>query len=205
MKNVHISARALAAVVIGAVVVLALIGWFGLVSPQRSKASDLDVQIADAKTQLHAANVLANVQRSGQGKKSGLALINTAMPANLRMPEVLKEVQLLAKKADVDLTSFTPSTATAQAGYDAVPIDVSVAGKYGAVKSFLKRLRLEAGSVNGHIHAAGRLYNVDTVGLAPGDGGAPNLTATIRLAIFVYTGVPLPTTDTSTTTTGGTG
>ncbi len=31
---------------------VALIGWFGLVSPQRSKAAELDQQIADAQTQL---------------------------------------------------------------------------------------------------------------------------------------------------------
>jgi hypothetical protein len=205
MKNLDISPRLLAVGVLAAVAALALIGWFGLVSPQRSKASSLDGQIADAKTQLHTAQVLSSVQRTGKGQKSGLALLDTAMPQNLRMPSVLKEVQGLASASNVSLDSFTPSTATAAAGYDAVPINVSVTGRYGEVKSFLRRLRTEAGARNGHIHANGRLFDVKTVGLGAGGSGAPQLTATITLAVFVYTGVPLPTTTTTTssdTTTG---
>jgi hypothetical protein len=53
------------------------------------------------------------------------------------------------------------------------------------------------------IHANGRLYDVDQVSLAPAQGGAPNLTATIQLSVFVYTGQPLATTTTTTTTTTG--
>jgi Tfp pilus assembly protein PilO len=197
-----ISPRVLAVIVVAAVVGLALIGWFGLVSPQRSKASSLDDQITEAQTQLHTAKMLSSVQRSGKGERSGLALLNTAMPGNVQMPSVLKEVQNLAAVSNVSLDSFSPTTATAQAGYDAVPINVGVSGRYPQVKGFLRRLRTQAGSLNGHIHATGRLFDVKTVGLTPGSGGAPQLTATITLAVFVYTGVPLPTT---TTTTGGAG
>jgi Tfp pilus assembly protein PilO len=198
-----ISPRVLAIVVVVAVGALALIGWFGLISPQRSKASSLDGQIADAQTQLHTAKMLSSVQRSGKGEKSGLALLSTAMPQSVQMPSVLKEVQNLAAVSKVSLDSFSPTTATAQSGYDAVPINVGVSGRYTEVKGFLRRLRTQAGSLNGHIRATGRLFDVKTVGLTPGSGGAPQLTATITLAVFVYTGVPLPTT--TTTTTGGAG
>jgi hypothetical protein len=196
-----ISPRLLAGIILVAVVGLVLIGWFGLVSPQRSKASSLDTQIADAQTQLHTAKILSSVQRSGKGEKSGLALLATAMPQNLQMPSVLKQVQGLAATSNVSLDSFTPSTGTAQSGYNVVPINVSVSGRYAAVKGFLRKLRMQAGAANGHIHAAGRLFDVESVALGPGGGGAPQLTAAITLATFVYTGVPLTTTTTTTDTT----
>jgi hypothetical protein len=205
MKDIDISPRLLAVLALAGILALALIGWFGVVSPQRSKASSLDARIADAKTQLHTAQMLSSVQHSGKGEKSGIALLDTAMPKNLQMPSVLKQVQGLAAASSVSLDSFSPSAATPQDGYDVVPINVSVSGRYTAVKGFLRRLRTEAVQRNGHIQASGRLFDVESVGLGAGNGGVPQLTAAITLAVFVYTGVPLPTTTTTTTTdtTGG--
>jgi type II secretion system (T2SS) protein M len=120
------------------------------------------------------------------------------------MPLVLKQVQKLAETSNVRLDSFAPTTATPLSGYESVGISVSVGGRYAAVQKFLKRLRASAGSTSGRIHATGRLYDVDKVSLTPG-GLAPNeLTAAVNLSTFVYTGVPLPTPSTQTTTTSGT-
>src|SRR5262249_5008852 len=113
---------------------------------------------------------------------------------------VLRQVQSLASASNVTVESFTPSTATPAAGFDAVPIDLSVSGPYASVETFLHRLRLNAGTDHGRIHAAGRLFDVQSVGLTPGATGASDLTAAIRLSTFVYTGVPLPAPDTTTTT-----
>ena len=54
MKD-KLTPKVVAALGVAAVAAVALIGWFGLVSPQRSKASDLDRQIAEAQTQLAVA------------------------------------------------------------------------------------------------------------------------------------------------------
>jgi hypothetical protein len=114
------------------------------------------------------------------------------MPSTLQMPTILRQVQRLAKTSDVSLESFTPSGSAELSGYTAIPIDVSVSGRYAEVKRFLHRLRVQAGSREGRIHATGRLFDVQTVGLSPGVGGAPELSASIRLAAFVYTGAQPP-------------
>jgi hypothetical protein len=207
----QLSPRVLAVGVVAVLALVALVGWFALVSPQRSKAHSLDGQIADAKSQLHVASMLASVQRSGSGKKSGLALLHVAMPDNIRMPALLIEVQNLAASSNVTLNSFTPSATTPLSGYDAIPIAVQVNGRYAAVETFLRRLRFQAGSRAGKIHASGRLYSVQSVALTPGGGtGAtvgPGLSASIQLSAFTYTGQTAPTTtdttSTTTTTTGG--
>jgi Tfp pilus assembly protein PilO len=203
----QLSPRILALGVVAMVGLLALIGWFGLVSPQRSKASKLDGQIADAKSQLHVASMLASVESSGSGKKSGLALLHVAMPDSIRMPALLIEVQQLAASSNVRLNSFTPSGTAPLSGYDAIPIALQVDGRYSAVETFLRRLRFQAGSRAGKIHASGRLYAVQSVSLSPGGTsttGGPGLSASIQLSAFSYTGQTLPTTtDTTTTTTTG--
>jgi Tfp pilus assembly protein PilO len=188
----------LAALVLGLV---ALACWFALVSPQHSKAESLDAKIADEKAQLTVVQLLARSQKADKGKTSGTGLLLKAMPSSVQMPGVLRQVQRLASTSSVTLESFTPSTATPAAGYDAVPIDVSVAGPYASVQKFLHGLRTQAGAKGGRIHADGRLFDVQTVALTPGGSEANELTASIRLATFVYTGAQLPATDTTATDT----
>jgi type IV pilus assembly PilO-like protein len=198
-----ISPKMLALIAVGVVAVFALGGWFGLVAPQRSKASSLNGKIADTQQHLHIAKVLTGVEQTSKGKKSGLALLTIAMPETLQMPQVIQQVQSLANGAKVSLDSFAPTSATVLTGYDAVPINVRVVGRYDAVKSFLRKLRLQAGTKAGRIHASGRLFDVDSVNLTTGGSAVPNtLSAAIQLSVFVYTGTAPPTVAT-TTTTGG--
>ena len=72
-------------------------------------------------------------------------------------------------------------------------------GRYASVQSFLRRLRTQAGANGTRIHANGRLFDVQTVDLTPSGAEGSDLTASIQLAAFVYTGAPLPAADTTTT------
>ena len=151
---------------------VALAGWYGAVTPQRSKVDSLDAKIADEKAQLKVVQLLARSQKADKEKTSGTGLLVKAMPSSLQMPSVLRQVQRLASTSSVTLESLTPSTATPAAGYDAVPIDLSVSGPYASVQKFLHGLRVQAGTKDGRIHADGRLFDVQTVGLTPGGDAA---------------------------------
>ena len=72
MKD-KLTPKVVAALGVAALAVVALIGWFGLVSPQRSKAAGLDQKIADAQSQLVVIKATA---RTGSKDKlpSGLVL-----------------------------------------------------------------------------------------------------------------------------------
>jgi hypothetical protein len=182
---------------------VALAGWFAVVGPQRSKVDSLDAKIGDEHAKLAAAQIVARSQPKGKDKASGAGMLVRAMPAQLQMPSVLRQVQHLAATSKVSVESFTPSTSTPAAGYDAVPIDVSVAGRYASVKQFLHKLRVQAGTNGSRIHANGRLFDVQSVGLTPDSAdatqGANQLTAAIKLVTFVYTGTALPATTTTET------
>jgi Tfp pilus assembly protein PilO len=193
--NVSPKLLALAAVALAALVAVG--GWYGIVGPQKSKAKDLDTEIVAAQEELNVAKLLARSQQNAKGKE-GLALLNTAMPPRLQMPSVVRQVEQLAASAGVVVQTFAPSAATPAAGYDAVPINVSVIGRFGNVQRFLQRMRVQAGSSGGKIRASGRLFDVQDVSLVPG-GEGNELAATLRLAVFVYTGAPLTLPETQTT------
>jgi hypothetical protein len=193
------SPRSLALIAVAAIGLISLVGWFALVSPQRSKASSLDRQIAAERVSLTAAKAAARPSPAAKGEKTSASQLAAALPTKLQMSSILRQVQDLAATTNVSLTSFVPSTPVPLAGYASVPIGLGVTGQYGEIRSFLRRLRIHAGSgPKGRIHASGRLFSVDSVNLAPST--LPLLDATIQLDAFVYTGVTLPAASTTTTT-----
>jgi hypothetical protein len=201
--NVEFTPRVLAVIAAAVIGLAVLIGWFAVVSPQRSKAKSLDAQIAEEQSRLTVAQLLARSQKADKGKTTGVGLLSRAMPASLQMPTILRQVQALAASSHVSVQSFTPAGATPLAGYEAVPIDLSVTGRYASVEGFLHKLRVQAGSTGGRIKATGRLFDVQTVALTPGGTETSDLSAAIHLAAFVYTGVQLPVAEPTTTTTEG--
>jgi hypothetical protein len=201
--NDRFSPKLVAVASVGLIALVVLVGWFGFVSPQQSKVKTLDTEVTEAQAKLNVSQLLARSLRTAKGQ-SAATLLATAMPPEIQMPLVLKQVQMLAETSNVRLDSFAPSTATPMSGYESVGIAVNVGGRYAAVQKFLHRLRAQAGSTGGRIHATGRLYDVEKVALTPG-GLAPNeLTAAVNLSTFVYTGVPLPAPSTETSTTSAT-
>ena len=175
----------LAMVTIAAV---ALVGWFGLVSPQLSKASDLDRQIAEAKTELEVAKATTDSGAAGKGSAASARALAQAMPQQLDMSAVLRQLLGAADRAGVRLDSVTPQAASAKSGYSAVPIAVVVTGRYFGVQWFLRELRTQAGVAGSHVNASGRLFSVDSVSLAAGQAKLPQLAATIQLNVFTYSG-----------------
>src|SRR5207249_3790118 len=94
--------------------------------------------------------------------------------------------KVVAVVATLAVAAVAPQAAPAQSGYSAVPMDVVVTGRYLGVQRFLRHLRTQAGVAGPHVHATGRLFSVDSVGLAAGEKKLPQLAATIHLNAFTY-------------------
>ena len=107
------------------------------------------------------------------------------MPQRVAMPAMLRQLLRISKRTGVRLDKVTPQPATTLQGYEVVPMDVVVAGRYLPVQRFLHRLRVQARVAGDGVHASGRLFSVDTLNLAA-DEQLPRLTATIRVNGFVY-------------------
>ena len=118
------------------------------------------------------ANATTHPGAGGKASGASALALTRAMPDRAEMAAVLRQLLRAANRTDVRLDSVTPQAAAAQSGYSAVPMDVVVTGRYSGVQRFLRHLRTQAGVAGPHVHAAGRLFSVDSVNLAAGEDEA---------------------------------
>jgi Tfp pilus assembly protein PilO len=165
------------AIAIAAVGVLAvvLVGWFALVSPQRSKASELDGKIDQSRTSLQLADAIT---QGGQQRKTAAEarVLVKAMPSNTQMSQILRQLSAAAKATRVRVNSITPQASAPLAGYEAVPMAVVVEGRYLGIANFLGRLRTQVRVGPEKVRAKGRLYSVDSIQFV----GAPTSSSSRR-------------------------
>jgi Tfp pilus assembly protein PilO len=173
------------AIAIAAVGVLAVVfvAWFALVSPQRSKASELDGKIDQSRTALELADALT---RGGQQRETAAEarVLVKAMPSNTQMSQILRQVSAAAKATRVRVNSITPQASAPLAGYEAVPMVVTVEGRYLGIANFLGRLRTQVRVGPEKVRAKGRLYSVDSIQFVGADQRL--LQATITLNAYRY-------------------
>jgi Tfp pilus assembly protein PilO len=194
------------ALAVVAALAVAAAGWFFVVSPQRARSGELDVQIAAAQKQLDDHR-LATL-RAGSVEKiqvADLFRLSKAMPDRADMSGVLLELNRIAADTGITFEAISPQTAVPISGYQAVPIQLTFKGNFYNLSDFLYRLRTLVHVDDGRLAATGRLFAIDTLDFAESQEGFPRITATLVVDAFVYgTGVPAtatPTTTAATTTT----
>lgn len=174
-------------------------GYFLVVSPKKGEANRLGEEIAAANVVL----IVARAATQAQGDRQPIAVADvfrlaTAMPSSPDMPGILLELSRIAEETGIRFKSITPQTALAVGAYQSVPINVTFDGSFYALSDFLFRLRTLVSVRRGELHAAGRLFSVESVDFAEGEAGFPMLAATLSLQAYVYgtdvsgTAVPPP-------------
>ena len=203
----------IALIVLG-IAVAGLGGWFMLIGPQRSKATELDTQIADTNSAIAAARALTlEAKRGAQIRVADLFRLTKAMPDQTDMPGILLQLNQVAEDSGISFEQITPSTtATPISGYLAIPITVEFQGNFYDLCDFLYRLRNLVDVRRGALDATGRLFAIDSVEFAeaPPPPGFPEIRAQLVIDAFVFgTGtaptVPGPTGAPALGTTGATG
>jgi Tfp pilus assembly protein PilO len=184
------SKRTVLAIAAVGVLAVVLVGWFALVSPQRSKASELDGKISESRAALQLADALTQGGQQRQTAAEARVLVK-AMPNETQMSEILRQLSSAAKATRVRVNSVTPSAAAPLAGYEAVPMSVVVEGRYLSIANFLGRLRSLVGVGPQKMRAKGRLYSVDSVQFVGGTDETP-LQATMTVNAYRYGGAATP-------------
>jgi len=200
--------------IIGGDLLLLVLGWTLLVSPQRSTASSIARSTQAVEAQIEQAQRAAEVlttpvaaPKQPEIKTAALYQLAEAMPTTTDMPDVLLELDQVARASGVTVNSITPSGITAADGFGVLPIDISFSGDFYSLTDLLYRLRTLVTVRHGEFDAFGRLFDVGSVALNGGAGGK-QLTATVTVDAFVYGAVTAtpsepvpPSTDTGTTDT----
>jgi hypothetical protein len=138
-------------------------------------------------------------------RTAALYQLAKAMPATTDMPDVLLELDQVARAAGVSVNSITPGPVSAGTGFGVLPISIAFSGDFYSLTDLLYRLRTLVAVRHGELDASGRLFAVDTVGIS---GTGNQLTASVTVNTFVYgvsapvvAVVPPPSTDTTNTNT----
>jgi hypothetical protein len=181
-------------VVIGMIVFAFLVAglgaWFLVVGPQRSKAADMDKQIAEKHQAIDAARALTvQAKRGAKIRVADLFRLTKAMPDQTDMAGIVLELNQVAEDSGITFEQITPATtAVALSGYAAIPITVEFQGNFYDLADFLYRLRNLVDVRHGALDATGRLFAIDQIEFAeaPPPPGFPEIRAHLVIDAFVF-------------------
>jgi Tfp pilus assembly protein PilO len=198
---------AVISVIVGAVLVLGLAGWFLLVRPQGAKVKDLKRQATDVQQRIDAYHQQVAAARSAPKiEVADIYRLAKAMPTKTEMPDLLLELGQLARDTGIRFDSISPQPVAVVGSYQVLPIAVTFNGNFYNLADFLYRLRSLVTVHAGRLDATGRLLAVDTLTFNESPLHFPQIQATLVIDAFVYgSGAapvppPIPTTSTTTTT-----
>jgi len=178
------------ALIVGGDLVLLVLGWFLLVSPQSATAKSNaqatqatlaqveQLKLADSKP---AAPVVQPKQP--EIRTAYLYKLSKAMPLTTDMPNLLLELNQVVRSAGVQLSSIAPKPTDSATG--ATSITLSVSGDFYSLTDLLYRLRTLVAVRNGGLEVSGRLFSITSVGLTP-SGTGRTLNASVTLDAFTF-------------------
>jgi Tfp pilus assembly protein PilO len=205
------------AVLTAALLLVALIGYFAMISPKRSTATSLKKQTAAVQAQIDANRSSAFTQALPAVRSASVFSLTQAMPSKLATPGVILTLSELAQDSGISFDQIAPAGAgsttavtTATDPFAVEPITVKFTGSFYDLLAFLQRMRNLVRVENGQLFTAGRLFDVSNVTFAESTAGWPQITATLTINEFVpqtaaaATPGTTDTTDTTSTTTPAT-
>jgi Tfp pilus assembly protein PilO len=213
------------AVVAGALLFVAVVGYFALIGPKRSTANSLKQQTAAVQAQIASNRSSAFTQALPAVRSASVFRLAMAMPTKVQTPDVILQLNALAQDSGISFDRIAPNAASSSAvaipgavtttdPFVAEPIQVQFTGSFYNLLTFLQRLRNLVRVQGGRLYTAGRLFDVSQVTFSAGPKGLPQIQATLTINAFVpqppqpvtpaAPGSTTSTTTTSTTTTGTT-
>jgi Tfp pilus assembly protein PilO len=211
-----LSTGAQIAVIAGAFLLVAVLGYFVLISPKRSTAAELKRQTAAVQQQIDSNRSTAFTQALPAVRAASVFRLATAMPKELDTPDVILQLNQLALDSGISFDQIQPGASSAEASavtattgttdpFAVEPIQVEFTGSFYNFLAFLQRLRNLVRVENGSLFATGRLFDVSSITFGPGPKGFPQIEATLTINAFVpqapETVEPTTATGTGTTST----
>ena len=181
------SQKALAAAIALLVLLAAVASYFLLISPQRSKASELAKEAETTQAEIARLRELSRQsQQAVPIRVADLFRLTKAMPSEVDMPGMILQLNRIARDTGIRFDSITPQAATEASGAQAIPINLVLQGNYFELSDFLFRLRNLVGVRGGKLDATGRLFVVDSIAFSEGIRKFPQIQATLTVSAYSY-------------------
>jgi type IV pilus assembly protein PilO len=174
-------------IVIAAVVVPIVLFYLLSYTPGQEKIAGIEQRISTARADLlmaqKAAADLPRVEREVAETKKAFELAAVVLPKTSEIPDLLRDISDLGKRAGLDFLTFKPGTETAKDFYAEIPVDIAIRGSYHNMGIFLDQVSRLA-----------RIVSVNNIkmGAPKKEGGEMLLNSTCRLVTYRFTGVTLP-------------
>ena len=159
-------------------VILGAATWLLLIQPKQSTANNLDSTIASTQAQLAKQTTTHTPSAKATHKHtlSQTVISARALPNLVAMPQILFQLSRIANEEHVTLVSIVPLATVPYANYEALPMTVTLAGKFFGIQGFLQQLRNQVrSSSQAGLAATGRLYDVAGRHAHRGHAGAEGL------------------------------
>lgn len=163
----------------GVVIILAG-GYYLLYIPKRSPVNrwkEVNENLARKEAQLReaqrAAQMIDKLERDYFEAQARLKFAKGRLPTEEGLPQLLKDVYEMGKKAGVDILSFSPGALQPKGYYKIKPISLSLKCELPSLVKFLYK-----------IEESERLLDVQSMNIASDTKGSLNVT--LQLVTFVY-------------------
>jgi type IV pilus assembly protein PilO len=177
-------------------VVLVVAWYFLLLSPTRTKLSDLDSQVQAQQAALATAKQevarLESYKKTAPQSRAEIVRLGKMLPESEGIPSLIIELTRTAEASGIDLTSITRGATQPGTPFGLQSVTMAVSGRFFDVEDFLYRLESYVAFRNASFRVTGRLLEVRTLNLSGGaattDGTTPPLTVTVELNAYLWAG-----------------
>jgi len=192
MKQGKLSRPAAIGLILGGDLLLLVLGWVLLVSPQRTNAASIakatqaaEAQIVEAQRAIHTAPPKPPKQPAI--RTAGLYQLAKAMPGTTDMPDLLLELDQVARASGVVVGTITPQPPAppVDVPYSTVTITLNVIGNFYSLTDLLYRLNSLVSVRDGELDSSGRLFSVNQISLSK-TGQGNLLNAVIAVNAYIY-------------------
>jgi Tfp pilus assembly protein PilO len=176
----------------GALLFVAMAGYFALIAPKHHTAASLKSQTAAVQAQIDQNRSTAFTKALPAVRSASVFSLTQAMPSELDTPEVLLQLNALAHASGISFDQIQPGVGGADAvgadptsPYAVQPVQVQFSGSFYNLLTFLQRVRTLVRVQHGNLFTSGRLFDMSDITFAAGPKGFPQIQATLVLNEFV--------------------
>ena len=157
-------------IIVGVVaVVIAVLWYFFLLSPEQKKVADLNSRYVSVENTLQQTNLqihqLELLKKTAPQAEADLIKMHQLMPSEAAIPSFMVEMAQTAQASGLTWLSNTPGTATASVPFSVQPIQLDFDGGYFDAEDFLYRLENQVEHRNGQFLVTGRMFSVVSLAL----------------------------------------
>jgi Tfp pilus assembly protein PilO len=158
-------------IIVGVVaVVIGVLWYFFLFTPEQKKIADLNAQYLAQQSTLAQTNMqirqLQLLQKTAPQAEADLIKLHQVMPAEGAIPSFIVGLTKTAQSSGLVMLNVTPQATAPGVPFSLQPIQLEFDGGYFDVEDFLYRLENYVAYRNGQFLVTGRMFSVVTLTLA---------------------------------------